>query len=137
VSWYQKVHFAIFWIFWCKMKMTQADTPTIWMDCHPIQTNWCPISAIPTIFTPYALPGTTLPIYSGLGSWDRHQICWLAYPVTKANQNTQNAKTKQNTKPKSKPTCKLSRSTERYFSRTSAIRKTEGESAKQGSYRSY
>jgi len=42
VSQYQKVHFAIFWIFWCKMKITQADTPTIWMDCHPIHTNWCP-----------------------------------------------------------------------------------------------
>jgi len=23
------------------MKITQADTPTIWMDCHPILTNWC------------------------------------------------------------------------------------------------
>jgi len=42
VSWYQKEHFAIFWIFWCKMKITQADTPTIRMDCHPIQTNRCP-----------------------------------------------------------------------------------------------
>jgi len=41
VSWYQKVHFTIFWIFWCKMK-TQADKPTTWMYCHPIQTNWCP-----------------------------------------------------------------------------------------------
>ena len=26
----------------CKMKITQADTPAIQMDCHPIQTNWCP-----------------------------------------------------------------------------------------------
>ena len=42
VSQYQKVYFAIFWIFWCKMKITQADAPTVWMDCHPIQTNWCP-----------------------------------------------------------------------------------------------
>ena len=24
------------------MKITQADALTIWMDCHPIQTNWCP-----------------------------------------------------------------------------------------------
>jgi len=45
VSWYQKVHFTIFWIFWFKMKIIQADTPTIRMDCHPIQTNCCPISA--------------------------------------------------------------------------------------------
>jgi len=67
VSWHQKVHFAIFWIFWCKMKITQADTPTIWMDCHPIQTNWCPHLCHPTIFTPDALPGTTFLIYPGLG----------------------------------------------------------------------
>jgi len=39
VRWYQKVHFVIFWIFWSKMKITQADAPTIWMDCYPIQTN--------------------------------------------------------------------------------------------------
>jgi len=42
VSQYRKVYFAIFWIFWSKMKITQADAPTVWMDCHPIQTNWCP-----------------------------------------------------------------------------------------------
>jgi len=24
------------------MKITQADTPTSQMDCHPIKTNWCP-----------------------------------------------------------------------------------------------
>ena len=65
VSWYRKVHFAIFWTFWCKMKITQTDAPTIWMDCHLIQTNWCPISAIPIIFMLDALPGTTLSIYPG------------------------------------------------------------------------
>jgi len=32
MSQYRKVHFAIFWIFWCKMKITQADAPTIQMD---------------------------------------------------------------------------------------------------------
>jgi len=26
VSWYQKLHFAIFWIFWCKMKITGRCT---------------------------------------------------------------------------------------------------------------
>jgi len=41
MSQYQKVHFAIVWIFWCKMKITQADAPTIRMDCHHIQTTWC------------------------------------------------------------------------------------------------
>jgi len=50
VSWYQKVHFTIFWIFWCKMKITQSDTPTIWMDCHPLQTNWCPYLCHPHHF---------------------------------------------------------------------------------------
>jgi len=45
------------------MKITQADAPTIWMDCHPIQLG-APTSAIPTIFAPSALPGT---IYPGLG----------------------------------------------------------------------
>jgi len=34
VSQYQKVHFAIFWIFWCKMKITPADARTIQMDYH-------------------------------------------------------------------------------------------------------
>ena len=66
VNRYQKVHFAIFWISWSKMKITQADTPTIRMDCHPIQTNWCLTSAISTIFMQDALPYTTLPIYPGL-----------------------------------------------------------------------
>jgi len=37
VGQYQKVHFAIFWIFWCKMKITQADTLTIY--CLDIQTQ--------------------------------------------------------------------------------------------------
>jgi len=50
VSWYQKVHFAIFWIFWCKMKITQAD-------CHPIQTDWCPHLCHPHHF------------YAGCASW--------------------------------------------------------------------
>jgi len=26
---------TIFCIFWCKMKIIQADAPTIWTDCHP------------------------------------------------------------------------------------------------------
>jgi len=42
LSRYQKVHFAVFWIFWSKMRITHSDAPTVWMDCHPIQTNWCP-----------------------------------------------------------------------------------------------
>jgi len=57
------------------MKITLADAPTVRMDCHPIQTNWCPISAIPTIFTPDALPGTTLPIYPALGQAPNMLAC--------------------------------------------------------------
>jgi len=67
VSQYQKVHFAIFWILWCTMKITQADAPTIRMDCNPIQTDWCPHLYHPHHFMPDALPDTTLPIYPGLG----------------------------------------------------------------------
>jgi len=67
--------FAIFWIFWSKRKITQADAPTIWMDCHPIQTNWHPTSAIPSIFTQDALPYTTLPIYPGLGQAPNMLAC--------------------------------------------------------------
>jgi len=32
MSQYQKVHLTIFWIFWSKMNITQADVPTIWME---------------------------------------------------------------------------------------------------------
>ena len=67
VSQHRKVHFAIFWIFWCKMKITQADAQTIQMDCHPSRLIGAHTSTIPTIFTPHALPDTTLPIYPGLG----------------------------------------------------------------------
>ena len=79
VSRYQKVHFTIFWIFWSKMKITQADAPTIWMDCHPIQTNWChPLLPSPPFLC--RMPFLTQPSQFIL-AWDRHQICWLAYPV--------------------------------------------------------
>jgi len=70
-----KVHFAVFWILWSKMKITQADTPTVWMDCHPIQTNWCPTYTIFAIFTQDALPYTTLPSYPGLGQAPNMLAC--------------------------------------------------------------
>jgi len=75
VSQYQKVHFAIFWIFWCKMKITQADAPTIRMDCHPIQTNLCPHLYHPHHFYTGCLPDTTLPIYPGLGETPNMLAC--------------------------------------------------------------
>ena len=79
VSWYQKLHFAIFWIFWCKMKITGRHTNNTDGLCHPIQTNWCPHLCHPTIFMLDALPGTTLPIYPGLGQAPNMLACipWL------------------------------------------------------------
>jgi len=49
------------------MKITQAGTPTVQMDCHPIQINWCPHLCHPHHFYARCLPGTTLPIYPNLG----------------------------------------------------------------------
>jgi len=66
------------------MKITQADAPTIRMECHSIQTNWCPN---PTIFMSDALPGTTLPIYPGLGQAPNMLACipvaWFITRITK------------------------------------------------------
>jgi len=45
------------------MKITQADASTTQVDCHPSRLICASASAIPTIFTPDALPGKTLPIY--------------------------------------------------------------------------
>jgi len=74
VSWCQKVHFTRFWIFWCKMKITQADTPTIRMDCHPNQTNWCPHLCHPHHF--YTIcPSWHHPIYPGLGQAPNMLAC--------------------------------------------------------------
>ena len=39
-----------------------------------------PTSAIPTIFMPDAFPGTPSQF---ILAWDRHQMCWLAYPVAR------------------------------------------------------
>jgi len=62
-----------------QMKITQADAPTIWMDCHPIQTNWCPPS-LPSAPFLCRMPFLTQPSQFIL-AWNRHQICWLAYLV--------------------------------------------------------
>jgi len=48
------------------MKITQADAPTIQMDCHQSRLIGASTCAIPTIFMLDALPYTTLPIYPGL-----------------------------------------------------------------------
>jgi len=81
VSCSQKIHFAIFWIFWCKMKITHQQ---FGWTATPSRLIGASISAISAIFTPDALPGTTLTIYPRLGQW----ICWLAYSVARLLQNT-------------------------------------------------
>jgi len=59
--------YAIFWVFWCKGKITKADAPIIWLDATLSRLIGVPTSIIPTIFMPDALPVATLPIYPGLG----------------------------------------------------------------------
>ena len=49
------------------------------MDCHPFQTNWCLHLYHPHHFL-RRMPFLTQPSQFIL-AWDRHQICWLAYPV--------------------------------------------------------
>jgi len=69
----------IFWTFMVQRKITKADTLTIRLGATPSGL----ISGFrhPPIFTPDALPATTIPLYPGLLTWDRYQICWLAYSV--------------------------------------------------------
>jgi len=57
------------------MKIIQADGPTIQIVCHPSRLVGAPTSSIPTIFTPDALPSTTLPIYPGLGQSPNMLAC--------------------------------------------------------------
>jgi len=41
-----------FWTLWCMGRLTEADTPTIWLArCHSIQTNQCPPPPSPSFFT--------------------------------------------------------------------------------------
>jgi len=66
VSQYQKVHFA-----------TQVDAPTIWMDCHPIQTNWSPY-----LYHPYHF-------YAGCPSWHNPpNLSWLGAGTKYAGLHT-------------------------------------------------
>jgi len=66
---------SLYRIFWSKMELTQADSPTVRMNCHPVVTIGAPNSAIPTIFMSDALPGTTLPLYPGLGQVSNILAC--------------------------------------------------------------
>jgi len=50
VRWYQKVHFAIFWIFWCKFEdntSRRTDNPDGLHPMIPSRLIGAPISAIP------------------------------------------------------------------------------------------
>ena len=58
----------------------RAETPTVRMYCHPSWLIGAPTSAIPTILRRMAF--LTQPSLFIL-AWDRHRICWLAYPVYK------------------------------------------------------
>jgi len=64
-GWYPNVIplFTIFWIFWSKMKIIQADAPP-------------PLPSPPFLCL---MPFLAQPLQFIL-AWDRHQICWLAYP---------------------------------------------------------
>jgi len=75
VSWYQKVHIAIFWIFWWIMKITQADTPTIQMYCHPILTDWCPRLCHPHHFYARCPSWHNPPNLSWLGTAPNMLVC--------------------------------------------------------------
>jgi len=63
---------------WSKMKITQADAQTIWWTATPSRLTGVLTSAIPTIFKQHALPSQPSQF---ILAWDRHQICWFAYPV--------------------------------------------------------
>jgi len=43
-----------------------------------------------------AIPAATVPFYPGLENWDRHQICWLAYPGRLQKGITKQWKVKDN-----------------------------------------
>jgi len=60
--------------------ITQADAPTIWMDCHPIQTNWCPHLCLPQFLR--RMPFLTQPSQFIL-AWNRlaYQVAWLPESV--------------------------------------------------------
>ena len=66
---------AIFWVLWCKKKITNADAPMIWLDTTLSRLIGAPTSIIPTIFTLNALPAAILPIYPGLGQTPSMPTC--------------------------------------------------------------
>jgi len=64
---------AICWVFWCKVKITEADASTIWMYATLSRL----IGAPPLLFPPFL---QWLPfLLQFILALDRHQVCWLAY----------------------------------------------------------
>jgi len=69
---------AIFWVFWYKVKIAQADAATIWMDATPSRLFGALTSTSPSFlcWIPF-LPQPSQFILV----WDRQYVSWLAYPV--------------------------------------------------------
>jgi len=70
----------IFWTFMVQGKITEADTPTIWMGATPSGLINDPPSSLPHPQFLCRMPFLLQPSHFLL-AWDRHQTCWLAYPV--------------------------------------------------------
>jgi len=67
-----------FWTLWCKGGyQRQTHWQSGWVPLH--RTNQWPISLFPPFFL-CQMPFLPQPSQFIL-PWDRHQICWLAYPV--------------------------------------------------------
>jgi len=59
-------------------KITEADAQTIRLGATSSRLIAATTSIIPTIFTPDALPATTLPIYPGFGQAPNMLACKLS-----------------------------------------------------------
>jgi len=66
-----------FWTFMVQGKITEADTPTIWLGATPSGLISDPPPSFPFLCRMPFLPQPSHFILA----WDRQQICWLAYPV--------------------------------------------------------
>jgi len=67
-----------FWTLWCKGRLTEADTSTIRLGATPSRLIRDPPPS--SIHFVCRMPFLPQPSHFILAS-DRHQICWLAYPV--------------------------------------------------------
>jgi len=67
-----------FWTFMVQGRITEADTPTIWLGNTPFGLISDPPPTFPHFLRqmPFLLQCSQFNL-----ACDRHQICWLAYPV--------------------------------------------------------